>query len=355
VRSLRAPATIAGALASAIALAFGCGGEESSRPPVVPPVTVRPVAGPEPARELVDASVAEAPPEDAGVLLPRPKRAALPEPAFGAAEPAKPGDPHAMRIAASLRLMRSTRSGAKVLKMLSVFPEVIDARSITGVDPFADGEWLLVYGSGFLVPGRNANVVRHLRPEAELTRAHADAGLAASDAGPNAVRAEIYGVRGVLLRPQAGLLALVPSDRAADLSMALSKPLDSGTKPGELARIFIAEPARLARFLPADVVRGTVTVKAATDGGLDVSAEAECPDAVSCKTTATAVEELAAKQNSLVVRIVLKNLLANLAVRARGSKLEATLHAAPEQVDAVLNLARSQLGLPAEDPSDARH
>jgi hypothetical protein len=252
--------------------------------------------------------------------------------------------------------MRATRSGGKVLKLLSVVPDVIDARAKTGVDPFADGEWLLVYGSSLRIPGTNANVVKHLRAEAELTKANADAGFEAFDAGPNAVRAEIYGVRDVLLRPQAGVLALVPSDRAADLAVVLAKPIDPLTRPGELARIFVAEPANLVRFLPADVVRATVTVKPATDGGLDMSAEADCADAASCKATATALDELTTKQNSLMVRIVLKNLLANLSFRARGTKLEASLHAAPDQVDAVLNLTRAQLGLPGEDPSDAtRH
>ncbi len=56
-----------------------------------------------------------------------------------------------------------------------------------------------------------------------------------------------------------------------------------------------------------------------------------------------------------MVRIVTKNLLGNLTVRARGAKLVATLHAAPDQVDALLNLTRAQLGLPGEDPTDARH
>ena len=326
---------IAGALASAIALAFGCAGrEDGSRPSVTPPVSVRQVARPEPAREPLDV----APPDDAGARAAAPKPL-LPEPTFGATEPARPGDPHAFRLASSLRLMRGAPSGAKVLKVLSVIPEVLDARAVTGIDPFADGEWLLAYGSSFVLPGRNANVLKHTHVE---------------DAGPSVLRTEIYGVRDVLLRPQPGVLALVPSDRASDLAAALSKPIDPGTKPGELVRIFVAEPARLVRFLPQEVVRATVTVRSAKDGGLDVSAEADCPDAASCKETATAIEELAAKQNSLVVRIVLRNLLGNLAVRARGTKLEATLHAAPEHVDAVLNLARAQLGLPSEDPSDMK-
>lgn len=342
------------ALALAIACAaFGCGAEES-RPPVVPPVTVRPVARPEPVRELVDASVGVATHEDAAAPAPAP-RPALPEPMFGATEPAKPGDPHAFRLAASLRSMRTTRSGAKILKLLSVVPEVIDARSKTGVDPFADGEWLLVYGSSVRIPGTNANVVKHLRSEAELTRANLDAGLEASDAGAGAVRAELFGVRDVLLRPQAGVLALVPADRAADLGAALSRAIDPGTKPGELARVFLAEPAKVVRFLPADVARATVIVRPASDGGLDLSAEAECPDAASCKATATTLDELAQNQNSLLVRIVTKNLLGNLTLRADGTKLKASLHATPDQVDALLNVTRAQLGLPGEDPSDARH
>jgi hypothetical protein len=56
-----------------------------------------------------------------------------------------------------------------------------------------------------------------------------------------------------------------------------------------------------------------------------------------------------------MVRIVTKNVLANLAVRADGAKLEATLHASPEQVDAALSFTRSFLGLPAEDPNDQTH
>jgi hypothetical protein len=98
-----------------------------------------------------------------------------------------------------------------------------------------------------------------------------------------------------------------------------------------------------------------VIVKPAADGGLDVTADADCPDAASCKATATALTDLAKRQNSIMVRIVLQNLLSNLAVRADGTKLKATLHADPDQVDAVLNLMRSQLNLPAADPSDQTH
>jgi hypothetical protein len=330
------------AAASAFATFAGCGGDGASRPQAaapVPPVTtsVRP------------ARVAATPITEpsAEPERPRPPPPSLPEPSFGPGS-VKPGDVHAFRLVAALRALRANRSGARILEMMSMLPAVTQAKARTAVDPFADGEWLLVYGPQVAVPGANANVVRHARPEAEVTRAIADGGFEprAPEAGAG-LGAEIYGIRDVLLRPHPGTLALVPEDRAADLAAALAKPLDPGVKGGELARIFIAEPARLARMLPKDVVRANVLVKPNADGGLDLTADADCGDAASCLATATALQELVARQNSIVVRIATRSLFAGLAFRADGTKLRATLHASPEQVDAILGFMRAQLDLPA--------
>lgn len=346
-------------IAIATAIAIGCGGEGTTQPAAAPSAATPPTAQqPAVVRTAPDASVAH-PVQDAAppvATVPPAAAAPLPEPAFGATESSKPGDAHAFRAIAALRAMRANRSGANVLNMLSVIPSVIDAHAQTGIDPFADGEWLLVYGSKVEIPGPNANVLKHARSEAQVTKAIADAGLPPWDAGAGtpgtAVRSELFGVRDVLLRPQPGIIALVPSDRAHDIATVLAKPIEPGVKQGELARIFVAEPAKLARFLPAEVVRANVVMKAATDGGLDLTAEADCPDAKACKTTAADLEELAKRQNSMMVRIILKGLFSNLVVRADGTKLKATLHAEPGQVDALLNITRVQLGLPAADAAD---
>jgi hypothetical protein len=360
---VRALAVAIGVVAlAAVAVAVGCGGDEAARrgaasPSSDPATTVPAPAVPPPLAgdDALDASAVTWNVGDAAMpSRPAPSaRAPLPEPSFGASEPARPGDVHAFRLAVALRAARATRSGAKVTKMLSVIPELIDATRRTGLDPFADGEWLLVYGAKVAVPGPNANVVKHARAEAEITRTMADGGFEAWDAAaPTSVRAEIYGVNDVIVRPQAGIAALVPNDRARDLAVALARPIDPGVRPGELARAFVAEPAKLLRFLPAEIVRANIAVKGAIDGGLDATADADCVDAAQCRATATAIEELIKAQNSLVVRIVTKNVLGGLTVRADGTKLKVALHAAPGQVDAALNLTRSQLGLPAEDPSD---
>ena len=38
--------------------------------------------------------------------------------------------------------------------------------------------------------------------------------------------------------------------------------------------------------------------------------------------------------------------ISGLVIKGNGTKLEATLHATPDQVDAILSLLRAQLGLP---------
>lgn len=371
-RTCRA-AALALASAGALLAALGCGGDEASRPPAAPPWTrapapPAPAPAPPPAPPPAPDAAFETPYAGAGGgssrLDPPPARGSLAEPSFGTG-PVKPADVHPFRLAASLRSMRASASGVKILKMMSVVPDVMDAKARTGVDPFADGEWLLVYGSKAEVPGPNANLVKHVRPDAEVTRALADGGFeplgtspgAASISGTaGAVRGELFGVRDAVVRPQSGLMALVPLDRAHDLAAALAKPaVDPGVPPGAIARMFIAEPSKIARFLPAFVVRAVVVVKAAGDGGLDATGDADCPDAASCKATAASLDELVKRQNSMVVRIVSKNLLGGLVLRAEGAKLKATLHASPEQVDAMLGLIRAQAGLPGADPGDQTH
>ncbi|CAN5828007.1 hypothetical protein BH11MYX4_BH11MYX4_28370 [soil metagenome] len=265
----------------------------------------------------------------------------------------RPGDAHPFRLAVALRAMRGSPSGVKIASLLSLLDLVAEAKTKTGVDPFVSGEWLLVYGPRAEVPGPNANVLRHGKPEAEIARAVAAAGFEARDGGGGGggVQASLYGVREPLLRPQPGLLALVPADRAADLSAALAQPVDPGVKAGELARLFLAEPAKVLRIVPDEVVRANAIAKPAADGGLDLSADADCGDAARCSDAATRLGDFVARQNSMMVRMLTRSLFSGLAFKANGARLEATLHASPDQVEAILSLLRAQLGLPPPPPA----
>ncbi|MBX3187537.1 MAG: hypothetical protein KF819_11005 [Labilithrix sp.] len=325
------------------AVLAACGGEALIE---VPPVTVARPAPRGAARVTPDAGVSETAEIErellAGALGTAAPAPAVPLGVFGDGG-VRPADAHAFRMAVSMKTARGNASGVKVLQLMSSLRSVARAREQIGLDPFADGEWLLAYGPRPDAPWPNVNVLKHGRAEGEVARAIGDAGMEAFDAGAGAVWSELFSVRDVLLRPQAGMLALVPSDRAGELATALKAPIDHGVKAGEMARVALAEPAKLVRFVPAGVVKAIVIVKPAADGGLDVGAEADCPGSDECKTTATELEELARRSNSLAVRFVTRNLLGSLAVRAEGKKLRATLHATPDQVEALVNLARAQL------------
>ncbi len=336
---------VALAVATALSLTSASCGDEATRPPPVAPAPALDLASPAPALAPAPAP----PPAPSPAAEPPPAAPVVPEPAFGS-EPLLPDDPHPFRLAAAVRAIRANRSGANVVKMLSLLPEIIDSKKKTGVDPFTDGDWLLVYGPTVGVPGSNAHVLKHTKSEADVSAAMSRAGITADG------HVQLYGVRDTLVRPQPGLLALLPNDRAKELAAVLAKPIDTGLRPGELAQIFVAEPSKVVKNIPDDVRRANVVVKPASDGGLDARAVADCRDAASCTAAATELDEYVKRQNSFMVRLVLKNLLANFAVKASGAKLEATLHASPDQVDALLSILRAQLGLPPPaQPGDPKH
>ena len=93
-----------------------------------------------------------------------------------------------------------------------------------------------------------------------------------------------------------------------------------------------------------------MTLKPASDGGLDLAADADCGDAKSCAATAATLGDLVKRQNSLLVRMATRSILSGLAFRADGTRLRATLHATPDQVgagcDAVLHAVLEQAGTP---------
>lgn len=355
------------AFACAVVLANGlvvaCGGAEQEIVPVTPvetPVRSRPpppvVTADASVENAVDAAPPPAPPPSRRREEPHEARTA----SFGVGA-VEPSAPHAFKLAVNLKAARASTSGKQALAIFSLMPATMLAKQRTGVDPFADGEWLLVYGEDVDVPGDNVNVVRHARPISEVSGAIARAGFLPLEDGPKgAVRTELFDVRDALFSPTPSLLVMAPRDRARDVAAALVKPIDLGVKSGELARVFVKDPSRTTSVLPKALADALVVVRPANDGGLDLSGEATCPDETACKEIAQGLRDRAARMNSLMVRVATRGLLGALTVegkpggegiRAEGTKVRASVHAAPDQVQSILNFVRAALGLPAADPN----
>lgn len=247
--------------------------------------------------------------------------------------------------------MRANASATKIGRSLSLLPAVIDAKKRTGVDPFDDGDWMLTYGpnvGAFIV---NATVVRHHRPDEEITQALAQGSFEKSDHAEGGLASDLFGTDTVLLRPRAQTIAFVPQDRAKDLAAVLAKLDDSGLRTGEIAKLVAMEPSKmLSGYVPSEISMGEGVVKPAADSGLDVSAEGTCGTAEACKEAAKQIDATVTRLNSMIVRIATHGLLSGVKVRAEGTKVKATLHAAPEQIDAIVQLMRASLNLPTVDP-----
>lgn len=246
--------------------------------------------------------------------------------------------------------MRASPSAAKIGRSLSLLPAIIDAKRRTGIDPFEDADWMLAYGpsiGAFIV---NATVVRHHRKDEEVTQAIEQGSFEKSDHAEGGLASDLFGADTVLLRPRARTLAFVPQDRAKDFTAVLSKLDDPGLRSAEIARFALLEPAKvLASIVPAEVTSAEGSVRPGQGGGLDASAEGACATAEACKEAAKAIEATVTRQNSMIVRMMTRGLFNSLKVRAEGAKVKATLHADPEQIDALVQLVRAYLGLPAVD------
>lgn len=342
-------------------LAFACGPE--TEPPRVPePTTSRPTAilptvdgidaGTEDAssRTWDAASASDAPPPPRR----RDRLTHFPTPAFGSGDVA-PTATHAFRMVVSTKAMRASKSGARLGRALSLLPAIMDAKQRIGVDVFADGDWLLVYGpnlGGFVT---NANVVRHHLKDDDVTQAIAKSGFEGSRFADGGLASDLFGTDTVLLRPRAQTIAFVPQDRAKDFPPALAKLDDPGIRGSEIFTVAVRDPkttvpGRVATLVPAELTKVEATIKPGPADSLDIAAEGTCTTAEACKEAAASMEATVKAQNSMVVRIATRGLFSGLAVRAEGAKVKATLHVSAEQVEAIDQLSRSLLGLPAVDP-----
>jgi len=328
-----------------LATACGGAGEIEREPSRLPPPTVAaPRVPPPPPPSTADGGTDAPPPRR------RERLTHFPTPSFGEGDVA-PGASHRFRLAVSTKAMRASASALKIGRSLSLLPAVIDAKRRTGVDPFDDGDWMLSYGpnvGAFIV---NATVVRHHRTDDEITLALAQGSFEKSEHAAGGLASDLFGTDTVLLRPRTQTLAFVPQDRAKDLGAALTKLDDPGLRTGEIAKLVAMEPSKmLSGYVPSEITTSEGVVKPAADGGLDVSAEGTCATADGCKEAAKAIEATVTRLNSMIVRIATRGLLSGVKVRAEGAKVKATLHAAPEQIDAIVQLMRASLNLPTVDP-----
>jgi hypothetical protein len=288
-----------------------CGGRQSVEVPppttAVAPPTVDAGAPPPPVGPPIDLVVGEG---AAGV---------------GAGQP--------IRVAMDVRAVRARPDSSEIAAAVRALPIARTFRTMTDVDLYVDGEWIVFYGANMVSPEKSVVVVRHAREDADLH--------------PRDPHAKVLG--DIVIRPQAHVVAIVPESRKAALAAELARPLEDGLRRGELLRGHVDEPARVFAPFVDGIARLEVLVRTADDGGLDMGADGHCASREICERAADELRALVKRVNGTFVQMAVRGMLDPLerdGIRMHDAHIEARLHAAPYQVRALMNVASASLGAP---------
>jgi hypothetical protein len=239
-----------------------------------------------------------------------------------------------VRFAIDLAALRA-RPERDLGPAIDQLPQAQSFLDVTGVDLAKDGEWLVVYGTSLVRPERSALVVRHTKADADLS--------------PRRPGSKPFG--DVVIKPQAHVVALVPETKKAAYAAELARPLAAGLADHELLRAHLEDPAKLVAIPQVSfdgIARLDVVVRATDDGGVDAGADLACGS--NCDATAAALRDAVRRANSMITKMALRGLLDPLeregapGIRVHDARIEARLHATPEQVAAFVNVVAALVG-----------
>lgn len=301
-------------------------------------------------KEELDAALAQAD-EDGGV--PGANGPRDPTALVGAAGDVQAG-PALVQLLINMEEIRKNPTGARMGPLLSAIPQWDDFMQGTGVDPVRDTDWVLITGPSLIRTERDVILVHYSASDALVDKAiqviakKYDRG-GAFDAGVPGVKAALgHADRAprVFLRPQSRVLAVVPPDYANTAAKSLHKArISARVRPGEAMRLVLKTPSRPFPRIPSTISEMRLWILPRADGGADVHAEGDTPDADSGAAAAAALRKVIRDQNSVFVRMVTNGLLDTVEITADGSVVRLRAPVSRDQLETLLSLVASQLGV----------
>ncbi len=272
---------------------------------------------------------------------------------IGAAGAVQAGPP-LVQLLVNMEVIRQNPIGAQMGPMLSAIPQWDEFIAGTNVDAVKDTDWVFISGPSLIRTDRDAIFVHYSTTDAKVDHAidivahkydrggYFDAGVP----GVKATMGHADRAQRVFLRPQSHLLVVVPPDYAhTAATMLLKVKISPHIRPGEAMRLTLENPSHPMPFLPASMKELRLWITPRADGGADTIAEADCTDAAAAIQAAEDLKKLIRQQNSLGVRMVTNGLLNGFDVDVDGSTVRGRLPASREQLQTLLGLVASQLGV----------
>jgi hypothetical protein len=292
--------------------------------------------------------------EDAGGEGAAPSDAAPRDPVamVGAAGAVQAGDPLVVLLVNAVEI-RKNPVGAQMGPLLSAIPQWDDFMAGTNIDPIQQTDWMLISGPGLVDTTNDVILVHYSAPDAVVDKAidlvskKYDRG-GPFDAGVPGVKAAIgHADRAprVFLRPQPGLLAVVPPHYANTAARILvHAKVSPRVRPGEAVRLKVSKPYQPFPDIPRTVSELRLWVMPRSDEGADVFAEGDCANDADAADAAKQIKGVLDRyRRNVFVRAMTHGLLDSLEVTSEGKLVKLHLEPTREQLEVLLGIIAGQI------------
>ncbi|HEX3343417.1 MAG TPA: hypothetical protein VHS09_02540 [Polyangiaceae bacterium] len=228
-----------------------------------------------------------------------------------------------------LSVARQHPLGSLLVPFVLAWPGWGDTLASLTRDPIADIDWIDVVGPKD--PARERMILRTAAPDDAV-----DARLAAR--GDGSLR--------VVARAQPHLVAALPPDGADAVlqvlrSSRLAEPDDADAD--EVLHVDFPHPHGAMLYVPANVRRAVVRADSRPGGAAEGFADLTFDDDATAARMAGELRARAESMNSLMVRVLTRDLLGGLVVTAEGPVVKLRLPATKEQLESLATLASAML------------
>ena len=270
----------------------------------------------------------------------------------GAAGAVQAGDPLVVLLVNAVEI-RKNPVGAQMGPLLSAIPQWDDFMAGTNIDPIQQTDWMLISGPGLVDTTNDVILVHYSAPDAVVDKAidviskKYDRG-GPFDAGVPGVKAAIgHADRAprVFLRPQPGLLAVVPPHYANTAARILVRAkVSPRVRPGEAVRLKVAKPYQPFPDIPKTVSELRLWVVPRTDDGADVYAEGDCANDTDAADAAKQIKGVLDRyRRNMIVRAMTHGLLDSLEVTSDGKLVKLHLQPTLDQLETLLGFIAGQI------------
>lgn len=266
-----------------------------------------------------------------------------------------------VRVIVNAKVIRTNAVGAKMGYLLRGIPQWDDFMSGTDIDPVRDTDWVMISGPSLVHTERDVILIHYSAPDATIDKAievvskKYDRG-GRFDAGVPGVRATLAHAdraERVLLRPQPGVLAVVPPNAAEKSARLLvsGKVALPASHAAEAVFVRVDNPHHPMPEIPETITQLRLRVVPRPDQGADVFLEGDTKDPASASQAADDVRSIFKRHNDWITSSVTHGLLDHVEVTTEGTVVHAHLSASREQIETLVSLVGDLLGVHPSSPT----